>query len=63
LFLTGTRIRDAIEHVKEILPAGDIYRRGSYDVRHNGEKGGSDGIVRVFSAGSFFLTKGYIAVL
>jgi hypothetical protein len=51
LVLIGTRIRDAILHVKEIL------LRGCYHVRQNGEKGGSDGMARVFFGREFFLDK------
>jgi hypothetical protein len=40
-----------------------FYRRGCYDERHHREKGVSEGMARVFLDGSFFLTKGYIAVL
>ena len=38
---------------QEILPG-----RGCYDVRHNGEKGVSEGRVRVFPCREFFLDKG-----
>ena len=34
-----------------------FYRRGCYDVRHNGEKGVSEGRVRVFPCREFFLDK------
>jgi hypothetical protein len=40
-----------------------LYRGGFYAIRYNGDKRVSEGLAKVFSAGSFFLTNGIIAVL